>query len=129
MPRPVERVHPWASQVRAEVLQEAGHGQDRVLHLHLQRAELRRKLIGDLDRPVHLSNMFWTAYVPQVMAQGSRTKALPAHVRYVTESFRHHLECFRVVVHEDEVAFQFVGGHSGRAAAREEVQHEVARVR
>ena len=57
------------------------------------------------------------------------SEALPAHVRYVPEAFHHDLERLGVVVDQDEVAPQFMGRHTGRAAPGEEVEHEVAGIR
>ncbi len=47
--RAVQRARSGPSQVRTELLQQAGHGQDRVLHLLMQSVELGRELLGDLD--------------------------------------------------------------------------------
>ena len=58
-----------------------------------------------------------------------RRESLPADAGHGPESFRHHFEGLGVVVDENEVAPQYVGRHTGRAAAGEEVEHEIAGVR
>lgn len=62
VPRALQCVQPGSSQLGPELLQQAGHGQDRVLSILLQTLELRRELLGDLDRPVYETDMYFRTY-------------------------------------------------------------------
>lgn len=85
--------------------------------------------VESLDDVVHVQGHHDPLIVSPSRCKALRTESLPADAGYGLESFRHHFQGFGVVVHEDEVTSQFVGGHAGRAAAREEIQHDIAGVR
>ncbi len=53
MMRAAERVHTGSSQLRTELLQQAGQGQNRSLYVLMQVVELRRELVCERDSPIH----------------------------------------------------------------------------
>ena len=57
MPRTVQRIDTWASQLRPEPLQQAGDSIDFVLDVPVQAAKLRHEIVVETDRPTHESDM------------------------------------------------------------------------
>lgn len=74
----VQRIDAGPPQLRPELLEKAGRGQNLSLHVFRQREELRFELVADLDDSAHLHNMAYNTYGVKYMYKSLPALALAA---------------------------------------------------